>query len=59
MSQLQDWPDPMVRLRATPLIADLKDLDLHPHLATRVAARHTLSALSLPWERAQRMAHRR
>ena len=45
MSQLQDWPDPMVRLRATPLIADLKDLDLHPAPATRVAARHTAQRL--------------
>jgi hypothetical protein len=28
---VQDWPDSMVRLRAIPLFAELKDLDLRPH----------------------------
>jgi len=27
----QDWPGPMVRLRAIPLIADLKELGLRAH----------------------------
>jgi len=43
---VQDLPDPMGRLRAIPLIAELKDLDPRPH--PRGAACITrLSALSL------------
>jgi hypothetical protein len=44
---VQDWPGPMVRLRAIPLIADLKDLDLHPNAPHKWSCGTQLSALSL------------
>ena len=37
---VQDLPDPMVRLRAIPLFAELKDLDLRPHPPHGVAMHH-------------------
>jgi hypothetical protein len=37
---VQDWPDSMVRLRAIPLFAELKDLDLRPHPPHGVAMHH-------------------
>jgi hypothetical protein len=37
---VQDLPDPMGRLRAIPLFAELKDLDLRPHPPHGVTMHH-------------------